>query len=396
MISVDAARAKLLTLVTRTGVETVGLRQAAGRVLAEDVLAARDQPPFDASAMDGYAVAMPDGAAPPTVGALFEVVGEAAAGRAHGGTLVPGQAARIFTGAPVPDGADRVLLQEDVARDASGIRVSADVGPATHVRPRGGDFAAGDRHPAGSRLRPVDVGLCAAMGADRLAVRRKPDVAIVMTGDELTMPGEDPGPAGIHASNGFAVAAMIEAEGGAARLLPIARDRPGALRAALDLAAGADLVVTIGGASVGDHDLVAATATDAGMDLAFHKVLMRPGKPLLAGRIGSSALVGLPGNPVSSIVCTMIFVLPMIRAMLGLAPLPVPTPRPLAAPLPPNGPREHYMRATLSAAGATPVERQDSSLLRVLSLADTLIVRPPDAPAASVGTVVPCIDLPRA
>ena len=385
MIPVAEASARLLALVAPLPAEDVPLRRAGGRVLARDVAALRDQPPFDASAMDGYAVA---GGGP-----SWRVVGEAAAGRGHRAALAPGEAVRIFTGAPIPAGADRVLIQEDAAREGCALRATEAPAPGAHVRPRGGDFARGDALAAPRRLAPAEVALCAAMGHGTVPVRRRAEVAIVMTGDELAPAGVPPGPDGIPASNGYGIAARLEAEGARVRLLPIAADRPEALAAALGHAAGADLILTVGGASVGDHDLVARVAGAEGLAPAFHKVAMRPGKPLLAGRLHGAAFVGLPGNPVSSLVCTEVFAVPMLRAMAGLPPGPETVPSRLAAPVGANGPRAHYMRATRGPGGVAPVASQDSSRLRLLAGADALIVRPPHDPARAAGATVETIPL---
>lgn len=390
MISVDAALERLFALVAPLGTEAVPLAACAGRTLAEDMVAARAQPPFAASAMDGYAVRRADLA--PDV--ELRVVGEAPAGRAFPGSVGPGEALRIFTGAPVPDGADHVVLQEDTERSERGIRIRAASSDNPQIRPAGGDFQPGDRVAAPRVLTPFDIALAAAMNLPVLRVRRQPEIALLSTGDELVMPGEAPRPDQIIASNALGLKALFENAGARARILPIARDSAGALRAGLALAAEADLVITIGGASVGDHDLVARVAGDLGMEQAFHKVAMRPGKPLMSGRLHGTPLVGLPGNPVSAMVCGEIFVRPMIRVMLGFAPAPAPRRRArLGADIDANGPREHYMRATLDGDRVTPFARQDSSLLRTLSEANALLVRAPDDPPRSAGDPVDAIAL---
>ena len=390
MISVAEALEQLFALVGHVDSEVVSLRMAAGRVLAEDAIAARTQPPFAASAMDGYALR----ASEVEPDAMFKVIGEAAAGHAFNGTIGPGQCARIFTGAPVPDGADHVVLQEDVTRRGNLITLGHRVEGKSHIRPAGGDFKTGDTLKAPRVLTPSDIALLASMNIAEVPVARLPTVAIVATGDELVAPGENPGPDQIIASNSYGLAALLEKHGATCRLLPIARDTEESLTAALELAASADLIVTIGGASVGDHDLVAPVAEKMGMERAFYKVAMRPGKPLMAGRLGASALVGLPGNPVSAMVCGTIFVVPLLRAMLGLGSTAAPRQQmQLAEALPQNGPREHYMRARRTSEGLIAFDRQDSSLLSVLSSADALLVRPPHAPAAPEGTLVEYIDL---
>ncbi|MEX5576489.1 gephyrin-like molybdotransferase Glp [Pseudophaeobacter sp. A-200-2] len=383
MISVSEARAHLLELVSPLGTELFPLAEAAGRVLADDVAARRDQPPFAASAMDGYAVK----SAEVELHAMFKVIGEAAAGHGFDGTVGAGQAVRIFTGAPIPDGADFVVIQEDVTAKGTLITITDAPGDNPNVRPRGGDFKNGQTISAPRLLTPSDIALLAAMNIAEVPVARKPDIALISTGDELVMPGSTPGPDQIIASNTFGLKAMLEAAGANVRILPIARDTHSSLRTAFSLAEGADLIVTIGGASVGDHDLVGEVAADLGMERSFYKVAMRPGKPLMAGRLGTSAMAGLPGNPVSAMVCGHIFLAPMVRAMLGLPPLQeVILSAPLAAPLGQNGPREHYMRATLTDDGQIRAfERQDSALLTVLAEADALLIRPPHDPPREIG-----------
>lgn len=382
MIPVETALARIFALCPVLPGEQVALAEAAGRVLLAPVVAVRAQPPFPAAAMDGYAVA---GAATPGTG--FDVVGEAAAGHGWAGRLAPGQAVRIFTGAPVPEGAERVVIQEDVRRDGDRITVGPAPDPEGHVRPAGGDFRPGDRLTAPRRLRPVDLAMIAAMGAGQVTVARRPVVALIATGDELVAPGEEPGPDQIVASSVVALAAMVRAEGGEARILPIARDHPGHLRAVLDLARGADVVVTTGGASVGDHDLVQPVARELGADLALWKVALRPGKPLMAGRLFDALFLGLPGNPVSALVCGQIFLVPALRTMQGLGAWPAATREArLAVGVGPNGPRAHYMRARLEPDGAIrPLPQQDSSLISVMVEADALLIRPAGDPARPEG-----------
>lgn len=390
MISVADAQDALLALVTPLETETVPLRHAAGRVLARDVSATRTQPPFAASSMDGYALRRaevePD--------AMFKVVGEAAAGKRFDGTLRAGQAVRIFTGAPVPEGADFVVIQEDTTRRGDLITLGQDIGEKDNIRPAGGDFVKGQTVDAPLELRPSDIALLAAMNIAQVPVTRKPVVAILATGNELVQPGETPGPDQIVASNSYGLAAMIEGMGGAVRMLPIARDTEGSLRQAFTLAQGADLVVTIGGASVGDHDLVAPVAAQMGLEQSFYKVAMRPGKPLMAGRMGDAAMIGLPGNPVSAIVCGHVFVAPVLRKMLGLGTATETLHHaPLASALPANGPRTHYMRASLRDGALEPETNQDSALLTVLSRSNALLVRPVDDPARSAGDMVDYINI---
>lgn len=390
MIPVAEALDHLFALADLLPVETVPLRAAAGRVLAETVTARRTQPPFAASSMDGYALK----AVEADLHAQFKVVGEASAGHRWDGTLKPGQTVRIFTGAPVPAGADKVVVQEDVTRSGDMISITGDPGPKDNIRPAGVDFAEGTPLEAPRRLSPGDIALLAAMNIARVPVRRAPTVALISTGDELVMPGDQPGPDQIIASNTYGLAALLEQVGAVPRILPIARDTDASLQTVFGLARGADLIVTIGGASVGDHDLVADVAADLGMEQAFYKVAMRPGKPLMAGRLGGVPMVGLPGNPVSAMVCGTVFLTPMLKAMLGLGRAPAPTSRlPLSAPLSGNGPREHYMRAIIADGTVADAGAQDSSLLSVLARANALIVRPPNDPARDAGDRVEVLRL---
>jgi molybdopterin molybdotransferase len=389
MIPVTEALDHLFALTGTLPSENVPLSSANRRVLAEPVIALRDQPPFDASAMDGYAVISSDA----NVGTTLTVVGESAAGHRYEDALVQGQCVRIFTGAPLPVGADRVVIQEDVERTGDQITLRGPLGHGTHIRPAGGDFRGGTQIAAPRILRPSDIALMAAMNIAEVPVTRKPRVAIMATGDELVMPGEMPGPDQIIASNSFGPKAMIEDLGADVRLLPIARDTESSLKTAFDLSDDCDLVITIGGASVGDHDLVGKVAVDLGMKRSFYKIAMRPGKPLMAGRLTSGAMmIGLPGNPVSAMVCGHVFVAPVIRAMLGLGQHATPKhTMTLATDIPANGPREHYMRATIQDGALHVADRQDSSLLTVLADANALIVRPVNGIALKVGDQTQCI-----
>ncbi|WP_353627916.1 gephyrin-like molybdotransferase Glp [Sulfitobacter sp. TCYB15] len=390
MISVSDALSHLFDLVTATEVEVVPLRQAAGRVLARDGVATRTQPPFAASSMDGYALRQtevePD--------AMFKVIGEAAAGHRFDGVVKAGQAVRIFTGAPVPEGADFVVIQEDTTRRGDLIMLGHDIGPKTNIRPAGGDFHAGDTMDAPRLLRPADIALLASMNVATVPVYAKPRVAIIATGDELVQPGEVPNPDQIIASNTYGLAALLEQHGAQCRMIPIARDTVPSLTQAFTMAQDADLIITIGGASVGDHDLVAPVAAEMGMAQSFYKVAMRPGKPLMAGRLRDVPMIGLPGNPVSAMVCGTVFVVPVLRKMLGLPAAPAArVDLPLGVDLPANGPREHYMRAMVRDGAVLPEDNQDSSLLGILSRADVLMVRPPHDGARTAGAIIGCIPL---
>ncbi len=388
MISVSEALDHLFALARPLGVETVPLLQAHGRVLAQDVAATRNQPPFDGSAMDGYAVTE---VAP---GLRLRVTGEAAAGHGFDQTVKNGEAVRIFTGAPVPEGAKAVVIQEDVSRDGDWIIIGDTPEDNIHIRPAGGDFRIGDTIAAGRVIGPNDIALMASMNIAVVPVARRPVVALISTGDELVMPGDIPGPDQIIASNTFGLHALMRDLGAEPRLLPIARDNEASLKTAFDLARGADLIVTIGGASVGDHDVVANLAPQLGFDQSFYKVAMRPGKPLMAGRFGAAMMIGLPGNPVSAMVCGYVFVAPVVRAMLGLAAGAASRRRGvLAQDLPANGPREHYMRARFEDGGLVAFGSQDSSLLSILGKADALIVRAPKDGPRSVGDFVEYLPL---
>ena len=372
--------------------EWVALEEAFGRTLSRDVVAARTQPPFANSAMDGYAVRASDVAAPPV---SLKLTGESAAGRAFAGAVGAGEAVRIFTGAPIPEGADTIVIQEDVRREGERVVVEVAARPGDNIRIVGLDFAAGETLlSAGRRLGPRAVALAAAANHRSLPVRRRPRVAILATGDELVAPGEPLGPSQIVASNNFFIAGLVEANGGVPLDLGIAIDQPSALAAKILDArdAEADVLVTLGGASVGDYDLVQKALVDAGMQLGFWRIAMRPGKPLMHGRLGAMRVLGLPGNPTSSAVCGVLFLRPLLRALLGDASAGADPSEParLAAPLPANGIRQDYMRATLAHDDdgrwlAAPLPDQDSSLVKTMAQAEALIVRAPGAPAAPAG-----------
>jgi molybdopterin molybdotransferase len=398
MISVAEARARILGALRPVGVETVGLAEAAGRVLAAPVRARLSQPPARLSAMDGYAVR----AAEAAVGALLTVAGESAAGHPFGGVLPPGGAIRVSTGSVVPDGADSVIIQEDVDRAGGEIAPREAARAGRHIRPEGQDFRAGDTLlEPGRRLAARHVGLIAAADQPWVTVYRRPRVALLATGDELSLPGQGRGPAGVVASNAHALAALLRAACAAPQILPVAADTREAIAASLSASAGCDLLVTIGGASVGDHDLVRQTLGAHGLALDFWKIAMRPGKPLIHGHLGPTPLLGLPGNPVSAYVCAVVFLLPAVAALGGRIPAEDRLePALLTAPLRGNDQRQEYIRAALGsgadgAATATPFPDQASSLQRILAESDALIVRPPDAPPAPAGATVPVLRLDR-
>jgi molybdopterin molybdotransferase len=394
LLAVDDARARMLAEIAPLPAETVALAHAIGRVLAEDVAAVRDQPPFAASAMDGWAVRSAD--AP---GAL-KVVGESAAGHGYEGAVRSGEAVRIFTGAAVPDGCDAIVIQEDAERDGDLVRVPA-VAAGHHVRPAGGDFQAGQALLAqGQRIDPWRLSLAASAGRAEVSVARRPRVALLSTGEEIVEAPASPGRFQIYDSGAPALAAMVEGWGGVAvRTRPV-RDDLDAVIEALN-GADADLVVTVGGASVGDHDLVRAAGQALGLSLRVESVNVRPGKPTFFGVLGDGRrMLGLPGNPASAFVCAEMFLRAILAAYQCEPTEPATITARLAQALPANGPREHWMRAKLAYAdgGITvrPYRDQDSSLVSVFAAADALMRRLPGAPAAVEGEVVEVLPLSRA
>ena len=393
LLPVEDARAKVLEGAGPTGTEQTGLLQLNRRVLAEDVAALLTQPPFDCSAMDGYAVA-----GGVRQDSRLELIGEAAAGHAFAGTVGPGQCVRISTGAPVPDGADAILIQENATRDGGVITVGEAVPAGQHVRKRGFDFAQGNPIlKAGRVLDDRAIALAAASGHATLPVCKKPTVAILATGDELVEPGNALGAGQIISSNTYGLAAMCETAGADARILGIAKDTEQDLGDKISQSDGADILVTIGGASVGDHDLVGPVLKTKGGQLDFWKIAMRPGKPMMFGRRGSQRVLGLPGNPVSCLVTARIFLVPLICRLAGAAeanngPMQAVAATELAS----NGPRQHYMRARLQKRGAelplvTPLASQDSAALSLLSQAGCLIIRPPSDGPVAAGQTVPIL-----
>lgn len=390
MISVEQALAQVLSLASSLPAERVPLRQAWDRALLEPAVSRMTQPPFDASAMDGYAIRSAD------IGKTLRVTGEAAAGHPHAGQASPGTAVRIFTGAPVPSGYDRVIMQENVVRDGDRITV-ADPSGGTNIRPAGDDFREGDRLAPGRRLSPADIALLAAMNVPVVTVARRPRVAIMAGGDELVPPGATPAMGQIISSNDLAIAALAQQAGSEPQILPIAKDSEDSLRAGFAAAQGADLLVTIGGASVGDHDLIGKVALEMGLQRAFYKVAMRPGKPLMAGKLDGIPMLGLPGNPVSAMVCAILFMQPLIAAMQGLDRKPRLRKARLACNLPVEGNRQHYLRATLADGPDLPLIQpfpsQDSARLSVMARADGLLVRTAGDPARSPGDIVDYLPL---
>jgi molybdopterin molybdotransferase len=399
LMPVADAMAAILAGADALPEEMVLLEAAYHRVLARDIAALRTQPPEPMSAMDGYAVRAADA----TQGARLRVIGEIAAGRPFDRALAAGEALRIFTGGVLPDGADGVVIQEDTARDGEFVTIHEAAAPGKHIRPAGVDFREGDvLLRAGTRLSDRDLALAAGMNHPALPVRRRPVVAVLATGDELVLPGATPGPGQIVLSNGFALRALARAEGAEVIDLGIAVDTLEATTSAIQRAidAGADVLVTTGGASVGDHDLVKQSLEAAGVEMAFWRIAMRPGKPMMHGRRNAMRVVGLPGNPVSSYVCGFLFMVPLLRALSGRIDLAharesAVLGRDLAA----NDQREDYLRTRLAPRDdgvlvATPVLKQDSSLLGNLAMAEGLLVRLPFAPAAKAGDACQVIRLP--
>jgi molybdopterin molybdotransferase len=396
MISVDEARGRILAGLAPTAAEVVPLAAAWGRVAAAPIPARLTQPPQDVSAMDGYALKAADG----RLGAVLDVVGSAPAGHPWDGTLAAGQALRLFTGSFVPAGADTILLQEDATRTGARVTVNEAVAPGRHIRRAGQDFARGNvLVPAGKRLTARDIGLIAAGNHPWVTVHRAPRVAILATGDEIALPGEPIPPGGIVSSNSHALAALVRAGGGEALVLPIAADDRASIAAAADGARSCDILVTTGGASVGEHDLIQEALGARGLVVDFWKIAMRPGKPLIHGRLGDVPLLGLPGNPVSSLITAILFLLPAIAVLSGLPAAPPPVSRArLGADLAANDQRADHLRARLAISDdGTPVVtafgKQDSAMLRMLAESDALILRAPHAPAAPAGTMVPVIRL---
>lgn len=396
LMPVAEALARVLADAAPLPAERVPLRQAVGRVLTEDVKALRTQPPAAVSAMDGYAVRACDVA---NVPATLRVTGEVAAGHPFPGAVGAREAARIFTGGMMPAGADTVVIQELAARDGDRVTFAKPTAKGRNVRAEGIDFAQGDTLlRKGQRLSGRDVMLAAAMNHPALPVHRRPKVAVLGTGDELVPPGTTPKPGEIVYSNGFALLALAEGEGAESTDLGIARDRVEDIAAAVRRARdwGADILVTSGGASVGEHDLVQRALRAEGLDLSFWRVALRPGRPMMHGRLGPMQVLGVPGNPVSSYVCAFLFLVPLIRRLAGRADLtPTPEPARLGHDLPANDERADYLRALLTAGPdgpiATPLPVQDSSLMAPLAQAGCLLIREPNAPAAKAGS--PCVIL---
>jgi molybdopterin molybdotransferase len=392
MITVDDARTRILAAMLPTGPETVSLADAYGRVVAAPILARLTQPPADVSAMDGFALRASDGAA----GTVLRLIGTAPAGHPFAGHVGAGEAVRVFTGSVIPEGADTVMIQEDAAWSDDTVTVQETCKPDRHIRRAGQDFATGEvLREAGQRLSARDIGLAAAANHPWVSVHRRPRVAILATGDEISLPGEPIPPGGIVSSNAHALAAFVTESGGEPLILPIAGDSLEAIAAGADAARGADLLLTTGGASVGEHDLVQAGLAARGLRIDFWKIAMRPGKPLMFGALGATPMLGLPGNPVSAFVCALLFLRPAIERLSGLlGAAPKLEPAKLGTPLGVNDQREDYVRAYFDPDGnVTPFSRQDSGMLKTLARADVLIRRPAFDPARLPGDKVQIIRL---
>jgi molybdopterin molybdotransferase len=392
LLLVADALARILDGVKPLTGESVPLLDAPGRVLTSDLVALRTQPPEDLSAMDGYAVRATDVAKVP---ATLNVIGEVAAGHPFEGHVTEGQAARIFTGGVVPPGADTIVIQENTTREADRVTVTTPSARGKHIRRAGLDFTKGQAlFKAGHRLTERDLMLAAAMNYPTLPVHRRVKIAVLGTGDELKPPGSNPGPGEIIYSNGFALMALARGEGAEVVDLGIVPDEVDATVAAIRKArtSGADILLTSGGASVGDYDLVQKGLTAEGLALSFWRVALRPGRPMMHGRLGAMHVLGVPGNPVSAFVCAMLFLVPLIRRLQGRSDAaPQPESAVLGVDLPENDERADYMRATLASRAdgtsvATPIPVQDSSMMAALAKADCLVIREPSAPAAKAGT----------
>ncbi len=385
MTPLPEAQSRLLALVpdAQSRAEMVPLANAHGRYLLEDCVARRTQPAASLSAMDGYAMGSPG---------PWRVVGESAAGAAFVGTCAAGEAVRIFTGAVLPAGCDRVVMQEDAIRNGDGLTAPG-VESGHHVRPKGSDFSAGKTLvKKGDLLTPARLALIAAGGYGHVRVARPVRVALISTGSELVAPGETTRDDQIPGSNDLMLAAQLSGPGVIIDNLGSVPDDPAALDSAINRARTADIIITIGGASVGDHDLVRPALIAAGAEMDFWKVAIKPGKPLMAGRLGDALIIGLPGNPVSAFITSMLFAQPGIAAMLGARdPLPTCETAILAAPLPANGNRTDHIRAVRTKQGVSPIGINDSAALSALAMADLVIVRPPNTPALEAGSLVPTL-----
>lgn len=399
MLDVAVARARILQKLSSCGLETVPLTAACGRVLAHSVTARLSNPPVSVSSMDGYAARSTDSYS----GATLTLIGRAPAGHPTPLTVQAGECVRVFTGSQIPEGADTVIIQENVHQHDKTVTLTGDNHKGQFIRTQGQDFAAGQcLLPAGKTLTARDIGLAAAAGHIWLTVARKPRVGILATGDEIILPGTPAQPDSIVNSGAFMVTALLNDMGAEAIMLPIAQDNKASLSAAFAHAAHLDLLVTLGGASVGTYDLVQETLKEHGLELDFWKIAMRPGKPLMSGQLGKTPLIGLPGNPVAAMVCTLVFVLPAIQALMGQTVAPELTTETaiLGSDVKENDQRQDFLRGTLTVQSdgqppiATPFSSQDSAQLNILAQSDVLILRAPFALAQKAGTACRILRLP--
>ncbi|WP_420547231.1 gephyrin-like molybdotransferase Glp [Curvivirga sp.] len=400
MLSVKDAQSNILNNIETMPAEQIPLTEAVGRVLAEDLSARRTQPPMDVSAMDGYAVKHTDIQSVPTT---LSVAGEAPAGGSYNAEVKSGEAIRIFTGGPVPKGADCIVIQENTEREGEQVTILQSEPEGRFIRPAGLDFAEGDiLLQKGRLLTARDVALAAAMNRPWIMVHKKPTVAILATGDEVVMPGDPVGPNQVVSSNSLGLAAAIKTLGGKPILLGVAKDTPESLKNMAAGAASADLLITTGGASVGDHDLIRSVLGKNGLDINFYKIAMRPGKPLIFGQLNGTPMLGLPGNPVSTLVCSVMFVAPALAKMLGLHAEIFHSKKiaKIGCDLDENDQREDYLRSVVDVGDngeliATPYSKQDSAMLAKLAKAQALVIRPPFAKAIKKGDMVEVLELPN-
>ena len=397
LLPVADARRNIVSSLKPVGQEKIELAQALGRVLAEDAIANVSHPPADVSAMDGYAIRLADFSSPPTA---LKLVGESAAGHPWTGEIQPGEAVRIFTGAYVPAGTDSVVIQENTSADGETVTINKLPETGKNIRPQAQDFRAGDTVLSPPRrFTARDTGLLAAMNLPEISVFRRPRIGILSTGDEIVQPGETVGNGQIVSANGPGLCSFVDSRGGLGVNLGVVPDNVNALRNAIVQAERLDLLVTSGGVSVGEHDLVKKAASEGGLKVSFHKIAMRPGKPLLFGHFGNLPLLGLPGNPVSAMVCAVLFLGPALDALLGLpGDAPTTTTARLTEALKANDDREDYIRAELKPCEGglpliAPLQRQDSAMIAALARANALLIRAPHAPSAKSGDIVQAIPL---
>ena len=397
MLAVDEALKSVLLGIKQLDYEQISIDQSLGRVLAIDLISRLTQPPSAVSAMDGYAVSVNDLA---TIPVTLKQIGESAAGKSFNGKILAGQTVRIFTGASIPEGANTIIMQEDTEKSAGGIIIKEAAPEGKYIRPAGMDFKKGQKLlKAGTRLNARNIGLAAAMNIPWIKVTRKPRIAILSTGNELVLPGEFVGQDKIISSNSLGLAAMVSANGGIPINLGIAKDDPRSLKNAVSQLSGVDMLITIGGASVGDYDLIKSVLSKEGLNITFSRVAMRPGKPLIFGNIFGTPMLGLPGNPVSASVTATLFLLPAISKMLGAEDSSYNTETAtLGRDVKKNDSRQDYLRAKLAINKAgekivTPFARQDSSMLKNYAKADCLIIRQPFAVPLAKGEIVSIIPL---